>query len=68
MGNTTLQLLRFLSSTAFPISLLGWFLARRNLEIVANTMPENLISDACRGSSVTRKTRVTILASVIREH
>jgi hypothetical protein len=31
-----------------------------------HTMPKNLISDASRQSSVTRKKRVTILASVIR--
>ena len=41
---------------------------RSNMINVVITMPENLISDTCRGSSVTRKTRVTILASVIRAH
>ena len=32
------------------------------------TMPENVISDASKGSSVTRKTRVTVLASEIRAY
>jgi hypothetical protein len=31
-------------------------------------MPEKLISDAARGSLVTRKRRVTVLAPVIRVH
>jgi hypothetical protein len=34
----------------------------------STTMPENVISDASRGPLVTRKKRVTVLASVIREN
>jgi hypothetical protein len=33
-----------------------------------HTMPKKLISDASRQSSVTRKKRVTVFASVIRTH
>ena len=36
--------------------------------VVTITMPENVISDACRGLSVTRKIRVTDVASVIRAY
>ena len=37
-------------------------------QAVGGTMLENVISDACRGLSVTRKIRVTDVASVIRAY
>jgi hypothetical protein len=60
--NTLKKLKGYRTITMELLSIMPKYSARTPTD----TMPKNLISDASRQSSVTRKKRVTILASVIR--
>jgi hypothetical protein len=56
----------YLLYKAVAVELLVLLTFKNIIDVI--TMPENVISDASKGSLVTRKTRVTVLASQIRAY